>query len=449
MTRGAMFFVSIMLGLLAWLVISVYINYETYQKEVNLGYTGEAKSNDFYAAELFLAKYGMQIKSLTSILTLNVMPDTNDVLFIPTKRYDLGDDRVTELINWVKKGGHLIVLARYDYAKEKDDDDKHEIDDILFNRLGVRTHAKGIKSFFERFGLESDDFDELNVEADKDKAKNKSPDKKLSDSDNKKQAEKDTSDESKDVEDHRSKREKYESAHTPIDIKVNDKIENKKVYFIQDRWMTNEGDEDVSWSVEGENGAQLLEFKMDKGWVTLLSDINFLTNRHIDKFDHAAFLHTVVHIDDSKRQLWLIRNDDSPSIFWLIYGNAFSALMMFLIFVFVWLWYASRRFGPMAPNAQPIRRSMSEHITSAGHFQWRNHNRSELLASAQKALHEQIAQLRPLWLKLSEDELAEKLTKISGLDKEHVFRAITTRQVKKELEFTAIIEVLSTIRKKL
>ena len=213
--------------------------------------------------------------------------------------------------------------------------------------------------------------------------------------------------------------------------------------------MQNESSFETSWTVDGENGAQLLEFKIDDGWVTLLSDIQFLTNRYIDKFDHAAFLHTIVHIDNSKRKLWLIRNDDSPSLLSLLFTNAQSAMVMFLIFIFAWLWYISRRFGPVAPNPQAIRRSMSEHITSTGHYQWRNHNRTELLESVQKAVHEQIAQTRPLWINLSEKELAKKLAKIAGLDQERILKAITAKRVGKELEFSATIEVLSIIRKKL
>jgi 2,4-dienoyl-CoA reductase-like NADH-dependent reductase (Old Yellow Enzyme family) len=92
---------------------------------------------------------------------------------------------------------------------------------------------------------------------------------------------------------------------------------------------------------------------------------------------------------------------------------------------------------------------MSEHIVSTGHFQWRNKNRMELLNSVQKALHEQIVQTRPLWVRLSEKELATKLAKLAGLEEQRVYKAITAKSVDKELDFATTIEVFSTIRKKL
>jgi hypothetical protein len=92
---------------------------------------------------------------------------------------------------------------------------------------------------------------------------------------------------------------------------------------------------------------------------------------------------------------------------------------------------------------------MSEHIVSTGHFQWRNKNKMELLSSVQKALQEQIVQTRPLWVRLTNKELAAKLAKLANLPVDKVYQAITAKSADKELEFAAIIEVLSTIRKKL
>ena len=100
----------VFIGSLAWWFFSTH---ERVEKEVNTSFSGEAARNQYYAAELFLEKFNMEVESLSSILKMDEMPSTNDVLFIPTKRYDIGADRAAELIEWVKQGGHLIVLARF------------------------------------------------------------------------------------------------------------------------------------------------------------------------------------------------------------------------------------------------------------------------------------------------------------------------------------------------
>ena len=453
MNRNSLMLVAVILLLITALLVWFFNNYEQYTTERNLGLTGKAASNEFYAAELFLAKYDMQVKSYDSILTMKELPNTNDVLFIPTQRFDLGDDRVSELMEWVKKGGHLVVLARY--SKSEDE----ESNDVLFERLGVRAQREYSENIFADLFLENiDDIEDVLDEAEQDSysdaASGENTDSEADTGDeplskNQTDESDNASGEETEKVDKRSEREKFESKVTPVIVKVNDKIEDKKVYFNQNKWMQNESSFDTSWTVDGENGAQLLEFKIDEGWVTLLSDIRFLTNRYIDKFDHAAFLYTIVHIDDSNRKLWILRNDDSPSLFALLVSHAQSAMVMFFIFIFAWLWYVSRRFGPVAPDSQAIRRSMSEHITSSGNYQWRNNNRTELLESVQKALHEQIAQTRPLWVSLSDKKLAIKLAKITNMDRDKILKAISIKQVSKELEFSATIQVLSNIRKKL
>ena len=386
-------------------------NYERYEKEVDIGYSGEAATNPFYAAELFLEKYNMEIESLPSILELNEMPGTDDVLFIPTKRYDISPDRVAELMDWVRKGGHLIVLARYD---SKDDSDRS---DELFDALGVSSDyefdvAPFAEMFFDNSADDDSDLD-VDEESDNDDA------------------------------------EETSTRNLPLTIQINDKIEDKKVRFIQSKWMTTEERYETSWEVTGKNGAQLLEFHIDEGWVTLLSGIEFMTNSNLNKHDHAAFLHTLVHISNSERKLWIIRNDDNASLLSILYNEQYPVFISFVMFVLFWLWYASRRFGPVAPDLLAVRRSMSEHIVSTGHYQWRSRNRKELLHSVQKALNEQIMQSHPLWVRLSDKERAAKLAKLAGLNEEKVYLAITTKSAERELEFTGIIEVLSKIRKKL
>jgi len=453
MNRNTLLVAAVLLVLTGSLLGWFFTHYEQYSTERNLGFTGKAASNDFYAAELFLAKYDMTVKSYDSILTMKELPGKDDVLFIPTQRFDIGDDRVTELLDWVKQGGHLVVLARYNQSEDE------ERKDVLFERLGVRAQRNySDNPFAELFESDIDDLEsaledaeaEPSSDATQSRAETNNEDSSTDiKTDDTVEGELAKNPENSEWKDKRSEREKFEATAIPIVVKVNDKIEDKKVYFNQKKWMQNESSFDTSWTVDGENGAQLLEFKMDDGWVTLLSDINFLTNHYIDKFDHAAFLHTIVHIDDSRRTLWLIRNDDSPSLLALLFANANSAVIMFLVFIAAWLWYASRRFGPIAPDSQAIRRSMSEHITSTGHYQWRNHNRTELLESVQKALHEQIAQTRPLWVNLTEKELAKKLAKVTGLDQDRIYKAIIVKRVGKELEFSATIQVLSIIRKRL
>ena len=382
MNRQAVIIAVIAIILAAGVAWWFYETFEYRSEEKDIGFHGEARRNPYLAAERFLEKFGMEIKSLPTILDLKTMPENRDVLFIPTDRYDLAPEKIDELLEWVKQGGHLIVRARYVRKETK-------MHDELFDRLGVETHINDDRTLFE------------------------------------------------------------DAEQSLVDVHVNKNIENKQVNFDSDIWLQDTAENEISWQVDGDNGSHLLEYSMGNGFVTLLSDIEFIQNEMIDEHDHASFLYTVVHIDNTNRKLWIIRHDDMPSIFSIVRDRAPEAIAVFVVFIVLWLWYTTRRFGPILPGEKPVRRSLREHITSSGFYQWRNHHRTELFISARTALHEQIAQTRPLWAKLDEMKLASKLGKIAGIPSDRILLVLKANKADKESEFSQYIEILSVIRKKL
>lgn len=366
-------------------LVTTWWFYETFEyrvEEKDVGFHGEARRNPYLAAERFLEKFGMEIKSLPTILALKDMPASNDVLFIPTDRFDLAPEKIDEILEWVKQGGHLIARARRGRKDIK-------LQDELFDRLGVETHVEDDTPLFGS--------DEQKV----------------------------------------------------VDVHVNKNIENKQVDFIADVWLQDTAENTVSWQVDGENGSHLLEYSLGDGFVTLLSDFEFIENENLAKNDHAGFLYTMVHIDNTNRKLWIIRHDDMPSIFSIVLDKTPQAITLFLIFILLWVWYTTRRFGPILPAGETRRRSLREHITSSGFYQWRNHHRTELFQSARAALHEQISQTRPLWAKLDDMKLAGKLGKVAGIPGDRVLLVLKANNADKESDFSQYIEILSVIRKKL
>lgn len=355
--------------------------YRTQEQEV--GFEGEARRNVYLAAERFLQKYNMTVKSIPTVLDMKRMPSPDDVLFIPTARYDLSPEKIQELLSWVEQGGHLIARARRmgsTIAGPKDE---------LFNALGVQTYVKS--------GNKPVVSDKSGV----------------------------------------------------IDVHVNPGVEDKKVEFNMNRWMKDTGKHELSWSVTGANGSQLLEYSIGKGYVTLLSDIRFLTNSHIADNDHAAFVYTLVHLDNRNRNIWIVRNGNMPSLLRIMSEKLTASLVASGVFILFWLWNITRRFGPVRSGEVTVRRSLREHITATGLFHWRNRNRSALFMGAKTALLEQISQARPLWTRLAQADLAGKLAKISNISPAKVLLVLQTDKADKEADFTQYIEIISMIRKRL
>jgi len=383
MNRQALFFGSLVVLMIALVTWWFFDTFEYYREIKDVGFSSRAEQNPYLAAERFLDKYNIKVKSLPSILALKKLPNTSEVLFIPTGRYDMSTDRLQQIMSWVNKGGHLIVRARRITAGEKNSEDE------LFSKLGVEGYRKKQKGFTQHYNADV------------------------------------------------------------VDVKINSSIENKKVEFNADTWMKNVGKLEPSWQVDGENGSKLLEYKLGDGYISLLSDLRFMDNTHIGKHDHAAFLYTLVHIDDNTRGMLIIRNDDMPSLIGLIAQHAPATLLALGILLLAWLWYVTRRFGPIQRPEGKARRSLREHIIAVGHFQWRNRNRNELFASARTALLEQIAQSRPPWAGLSEQVLSARLSKLAGLPADRILAMLQAGRVERENDFAQSIEIISLIRKNL
>lgn len=356
-----------------------------YREEIkDTGFSAEARQNPYLAAERFLEKFDMHIKTVPSMLELTKFPKTSDVLFIPTGRYDLSLQKDQALLKWVRRGGHLIVRARKVRAGDT------AADDGLLHLLGVQTHEKRQKGKAIT-GVKMD----------------------------------------------------------VVDVHVNSKIENKKVDFNINHWIKDTGKYPFSWRVNGKHGSQLLEYQLGDGYVSLLSDMRFMDNLHIAKHDNAAFLYTLVHMNQDNHRIWIVRDDNMPSLLSLISKKTPASVVSLLILLLCWLWYTTRRFGPLRRPELGSRRSLHEHIAASGMYLWRNHHQSTLFRNVKTALLEQIAQVRPLWMKLGDEQLATKLSKLAGIPANRILTVLQANTVEKETEFTQYIEILSLIRKKL
>lgn len=354
-------------------------HYFEYHEEVrDIGMSSQARRNPYLAAERFLKKFDMRSRVISSMLQMKSLPPTSDVLLIPTGRYDLSAEKINELLDWVRKGGHLILRARRTAGS-----------DMFFNRLGVKTYHEKKKKLFSK------------------------------------------------------------THYAVVNVHVSKKIENKKVTFDSDVWLKKTGKKNPSWYVEGKNGNQLLEYHIGEGYISLLSDLDFMNNEHIAKHDNAAFLYTLVHMQKDNHALWLIANDDMPSLLSIIWHKTPASVVSLLVLIVFWLWYTTRRLGPLLTPASLQRRSLREHITASGLYQWRNQNRTSLFLSVRAALIEQLAQTRPQWTRLSEQELADKLAYIAGVGSERILPVLQAKTADRENEFTQYIEILSIIRKRL
>lgn len=91
--------------------------------------SGEARLRPFLAAERFAARMGLSAREVRAAAKMQSLPQA-DVLLMPNRRQDLDGGRISQIIAWVEKGGHLIVEA-----------EAPGVPDPLLDRLGVKRES--------------------------------------------------------------------------------------------------------------------------------------------------------------------------------------------------------------------------------------------------------------------------------------------------------------------
>jgi len=85
-------------------------NFERVTVKEWVGASGEARVRQFLAAERFAERMGWKATEARSLPALDALP-ARGALILPGRRQALTAERLTELVRWAERGGHLIAEA--------------------------------------------------------------------------------------------------------------------------------------------------------------------------------------------------------------------------------------------------------------------------------------------------------------------------------------------------
>ena len=423
MSRVVTFSILLLISLLIGGGIYVFLEtHERKEKTIHTGLFGEARTNPLYASRLFLKRMGIPAVTKNSIQGLTGFPDKDTVILIDSKRSNISPRRTEELIQWVNAGGHLVALATHNWSYRRAKNEVNEFisektieqselsPDPLQKFLGVRTGNKinyddlteNERILVDKIEEEGDDF----VTDTLFKIHLKGVDRPLAMANN---------------------------WFHPILIDRN-KNNNRTTEVIKLR-STN----------------FMVRKNVGNGLITLVSNLDFIQNGQIEKADHAEILWYLVHglhTPISKpAAVWLIHSDKMPSLWDLLWRNAWMFILSLLFLFVAWLLNSTRRFGPMIPKMDDNRRSLIEHITSSGNFYWKHNKKNLLLESSRKALTQKLSRTHPGWIHLSETEQINLIQEKCNLSPDVIHRILFSPTIEQAEDFTTSIRQLEVIRR--
>jgi len=438
LTIAVILFTALFVTALLTLFLSVF---EQAEDEVEVGLKGEAAFNPLFLAQRFLENSGIESESMVSMLELKKMPLHKDILFLATRRYDIGPALRDKIMNWVASGGHLIIVAwpQTDTDSELQDPILEQLDISVYQDVKNNKDLERESIFTKKEPNCSNE-----IELNKLQEGNSIDDNAKADDTQNNQSESEPDSKSD------SSAAKSDSACNdiiPISVTILKEREKSTVAFNPTIWLESSNEQKVNWLVNGEAGAHLIEYAIEKGFITVLSDYQFLTNTHFNKYDHAAFFWYLVHYSNNSGKVWMVYRGDMPPLYVWLAKHAWAPFLVLFFIIFIWIWSVLPRFGALYPILSAHRRNLIEHIRASGQFLWKNKFSDGLIHETRNALQEQISLRHPNWNRLTDRELAMRLARQSGLSIEDIEFAFSIKQTTKEHEFFQIIQTLERLRK--
>lgn len=344
-----------------------------------IGYSGEARYNEFLAAELLLQEVGIEADSKSSLTPTTWLPEYDETIVSRLTESMAVTDESTALFIWVSNGGHLVLFP------PKDDT---QITSEFLEDVGLSITA-----------VEYD----YDGEADDEK--------------------------SEEVDDE------------PVDyvLDLDNTYQRIELY---------DADE-FSATLSDDHGNVVVRRGWGGGFITVIADETYFYNDYIDDFDHARLFLDSVDGYVRSEKVWFVLDAAFPTLWALIWENGFYVVIASAVAIFLWLWSVMPRFGPAIEARESERRSILEHVAAAGHFAWRHHGTSTLTTSSIAALVHDAELLHPGIGRLSADEQAKILSKISGVPAQTILDVLLSSDESRHREFTHNVQNLQRVRKNL
>ncbi|MFI2812073.1 DUF4350 domain-containing protein [Microbulbifer sp. M83] len=333
---------------LAAAVTLFVIFFERYTEERDIGWSQEAHRHPFLAAQRFLESTGLTFRREDNIDAIGGLRP-GDTLFLGSSSYLYNENQLRMFMQWVRRGGHAIVVAR-----------QSELDagDPLLESLGV-TIVEGELDAIQEYLLPlysrpgGGDKCELN----------------------------------------RALAQLLEIEGDPCQPEIDPKYVSTldmgdgdfRVFFnpalmlqhadIQDQGLAPGGPLFRATLESQPEGVPLIQFSRGEGRITLLADDTLWLSQRIGQFDHAWLLYQLA--GDSEFVLMSRPRFDSPGSLVARYLSEFflaGALALIL-----WLLHRASRFGLRQPIPDTARRSLREHIAASGYYYWYEDQCGQLL----------------------------------------------------------------------
>lgn len=381
-------------SLVAWFLTT----HERVTEEIDVGFQGRARVNRALALERFLTASGIPATTLPGALELP--KDHAGVLFLFVDREAWGPARVSEVLEWVRSGGHLVAGPS---RQERD---------ALLEILGVSVRNRPVEE------KESPDGSKEALPGIRKAGRPRS-----------------------------TARTKLEAYGDALSLQLESPLR-----FAAGRTVADVAAPDRDHAV-------VLSLPYGSGRVTLLTEPEILWNDLLDQASHARLAwHLAVgpgnEDEDEENGTWpeyavIALRDRTPSLLALLWRYGWAFLSTFAVALAAFLFRRGARFGPVLAERPAERRSLLEHVDAAGAYLYRRGEWGALLEGPRASVAARLLAREPALLQRSARERVTRLAVLSRLPGSRIERALDGEDPASAEDLVQTIQTLETLRRSL
>jgi len=388
-------------------VIWFFRNFDRIPVTVHVGANSEAMNNPDLALEKFLVRMGRPATIGRDAQLLDRLPAAGVLVLGAPRRPIMTKARVTELLAWVARGGHLLVDA------ERDDRDP------LLEAIGVNVWRATPVTHVVRV--------------------QRTPIERQSD---------------------RSVVSIAPANEMTFLVRPGDRILRTSIGPSAPRLRTQ--GVTPEWSAGNRYGIHILHFVRGRGAITVIAPLDALAaNETLGRYDNAEIVWTLLNLVNPRGPIILVSQLRIPSLWEWLMGSAWMVLTSGLIVLFLWLWRIVPRFGPVAASAVLERRGLVEHLAAMGLAVWRAGGETGLtywLGCVRRSVMNRAAQRDSDLLRLSPGQqvlwITRRVADKTAFDAKAIRTALAGQEIDVEAGaaragFTQVIKILQQVERTL
>ena len=357
----------------------------------------------FFALQLFLGKMGRPPLMATDPGVMDRLPATGVLVLGRGRRQFMTPMRVRTLMQWVKKGGHLIVPVGADGPDNNEP---------FLKALGVTWVEPDPKTGAPK---RPDPVAEPSKDAEPKGAGSGGAEPKEAEPTNAAEAE--------------VKRMKQALLNPVMLVRIpgaRRQLTARGTGFFSVGLKTSA--REPAWKASTVTGAQILHFPEGVGGITVVTFLSpLLGNDSLTAADNAEIAWDLLNYVSPTGPIIWMTNLHIPTLWEWFRGKAVTILAASLVLLLVWLWHEMPRFGGVRAEAGTERRALGAHLSSMGFAVWRNGSGLGLrfwLSEVRAYVLARAALREPMIRMASDAVLLERLSALTGLSEATVQRAL-------------------------